>query len=125
MKTDSLPTVDSEAAGSTGAGTERTLIHHNSELSQQLGDAAREYLVAQLQGKNAPPPGQAPAGFWNQPPQPSSSDYQLPPGGKVVHVKLAAGETTFHVPANSTFDTIHIVGNDLILVQKDGTRDRS
>src|SRR5579863_1527374 len=48
-------------------------------------------------------------------------DYQLPGAEKIIHVKLGAGETTFKLPANATFDTIRIVGHDLVLVQKGGT----
>jgi hypothetical protein len=119
MKTDSLPIVDSEAAGSTGARSDHTFtVHHNSELSQHLAGLAREYLVAQLQGGQNPPP---PAGYWTQPQQNQHPDYHLPPADKVVHVSLSSGETTFHLPANTTFDTIRIVGHDLVLVQKDGT----
>src|SRR5579863_5232622 len=48
-------------------------------------------------------------------------DYQLPGAEKIIHIKLGAGETTFKLPANATFDTIRIVGHDLVLVQKGGT----
>jgi VCBS repeat-containing protein len=117
MKTESLLAQDSDAAGSTGARSERAVSHQNSELSEHL----KQYLVAQLQDKNAGQPNQAPGGFWHQVPQASSSDYHLPQADRIIRVKLSAGETTFHVPANTTFDTIRIVGHDLVLVQKDGT----